>query len=53
MMKTSTKPKIMMLQRRAACFVLNIVIVIFKQGFHSVKNTDFQWSPAKQTNKYT
>ena len=22
-----------------------IVIVIFYQGIHSVKNTDFQWSP--------
>ena len=33
--------------------VIVIVIVIFKQGFHSVKNTDFQWSPAKQAYIHT
>ena len=38
---------------RANRHVIVIVIVIFKQGFHSVKNTDFQWSPAKQAYIHT
>ena len=51
--KEQHKKYLQSIQPLQKIIVIVIVIVIFRQGFHSMKNTDFQWSPVKQAYIHT